>query len=190
MISLVVGLGNISEKYKGTRHNVGFEVLNRVVESLKCNKIKTNELYDYCEFDHNRDKIVLAWPRTYMNRSGWAVEELLERYELLPENMLVVVDDFNLPLGKLRLRKSGSDGGHNGLESIIEAIETDEFPRLRLGIGPIPENISSPDFVLSRFETGELPIVEEMLDKAAESVLFSINNRFDEAMSKFNVHPA
>ena len=125
-----------------------------------------------------------------MNRSGWAVEELLERYELLPENMLAVVDDFNLPLGKLRLRKSGSDGGHNGLESIIEAIETDEFPRLRLGIGPMPENISSPDFVLSRFEPGELPIVEEMLDKAAESVLFSINNRFEEVMSKFNVHPA
>lgn len=190
MISLIVGLGNITEKYKGTRHNVGFEALDRVVKSQKIDKIKTSELYDFCEFVNKNDMITLAWPRTYMNRSGMAVKELLERYELLPENMLVVVDDFNLPLGRLRLRKSGSDGGHNGLESIVEAIESQGFARLRLGIGPIPENINSPDFVLSRFEPGELPIVEEMLDKAAESVLFSINNRFDEAMSKYNVHPA
>jgi peptidyl-tRNA hydrolase, PTH1 family len=190
MISLVVGLGNITEKYQGTRHNVGFEVLDRVVKRLKVDKVKTTDLYDYCKIDHQEGQSTLVWPRTYMNRSGWAVEELLERYELLPENMLVIVDDFSLPLGKIRIRKSGSNGGHNGLESIIETIETSNFPRLRLGIGSVPDNISSPDFVLSRFEPGELELVEEMLDKSAEAVLFSINNRFDEVMNKFNVNPA
>ncbi len=190
MISLIVGLGNITEKYKNTRHNVGFEVLDRIIRMLKIDKISNSKLYDYCNIKYKSDKVTLAWPRTYMNRSGWAVEELIEKYELTPKNMLVIVDDFNLPLGKLRLRKSGSDGGHNGLESIIDTIGSNDFSRLRLGIGPIPENTNSPDFVLSKFESDELKLVEEMLDKAAEAVLFSINNRFDEAMNKYNNNPA
>ena len=189
MISLVVGLGNITEKYKGTRHNVGFEVLDRIVLRLKIEKVKTTELYDYCEFINKGDKLTLAWPRTYMNRSGWAVKELIDKQEITPNNMLVIVDDYNLPLGKLRLRKSGSDGGHNGLASIIDFLDTNEFPRLRLGIGPKPDNINSPDFVLSRFEPSETELVKEMLDKSAEAVLFSINNCFDEAMNKYNINP-
>ncbi len=189
MISLIVGLGNITTKYKDTRHNVGFGVLNRVAQTLKIKKVKTTELYDYSDFINKGDKLTLAWPRTYMNRSGWAVEKLLVKHGLTPNDMLVVVDDYNLPLGKLRLRKSGSDGGHNGLASIIDSLGTNEFPRLRLGIGTLPDNISSSDFVLSRFEPAESELVEEMLDKAAEAVLFSINNRFDEAMNKYNIHP-
>lgn len=189
MISLIVGLGNITEKYKGTRHNIGFEVLDKVVQTLKVEKVKTTELYDYCEFINKGDKLTLAWPRTYMNRSGRAVEELIERQEITPNNILVIVDDYNLPLGKLRLRQSGSDGGHNGLTSIIDTLGTNEFPRLRLGIGPKPDNISSPNFVLSRFEPSETELVKEMLDKSAEAVLFSINNRLDEAMNKYNINP-
>ena len=189
MISLVVGLGNIGKQYQGTRHNVGMEVLDIVAKSLDTLPQPLDELYEWSLARYESNIITLMKPRTYMNRSGLAVRAILERTGLLPEQMLVLVDDFNLPLGKIRIRKSGSDGGHNGLASIIEVIGTEEFPRLRLGIGPVPENTSTTDFVLSPFEPEEEKQKQKMLAFAAEAVMFAVHNRLDTVMNKYNVNP-
>jgi len=190
MLSLVVGLGNIGAAYAGTRHNIGFEVVRRVAEELKAEVQRSTVEYDWACALNGEQKPILALPRLLMNRSGLAVEALLQRNELTPTQMLVVVDDFNLPLGRLRFRSDGSDGGHNGLASIIETLESEDFPRLRLGIGPPPDDIDSADFVLSRFETEEIEPKEKMIAAAAEAVLFAIGHPLDEAMSKYNVNPA
>lgn len=190
MISLIVGLGNIGRRYRGTRHNVGFDVLDRTATMLKAPKPVSTPFDERTEVSRNDRRIVLAWPTTYMNLSGQAVEALLQLYSLSPREMLVVVDDFALTLGRLRLRKTGSDGGHNGLASIIETIGTESFPRLRLGIGPAPDGVDPADFVLAPFEKSESEAVSAMIGTAAEAVVFTIDHRFDEAMSTFNANPA
>jgi PTH1 family peptidyl-tRNA hydrolase len=125
-----------------------------------------------------------------MNHSGLAARALLRDTDLQPSQMLVVVDDFNLPLGRIRIRQGGSDGGHKGLASMIEVLQTEDFPRLRLGIGPVTDNIDAVDFVLSRFEKEETKSAEKMIDIAAEAALFAVNHRLEEAMSRYNVDPA
>jgi len=190
MLSLVVGLGNIGAAYAGTRHNVGFEVVRRVAEELRAKVQRSTVEYDWACASHGERKVCLALPRLLMNRSGLAVQALLQRNDFEPAQMLVAVDDFNLPLGRLRFRRDGSDGGHNGLASIIEALESEDFPRLRLGIGPPPGNTDTADFVLSPFENEEIEPKERMIATAAEAVLFAIDHRLEEAMSKYNVNPA
>jgi len=195
MISLVVGLGNVGPEYVGTRHNVGFEAVNRAARLLEASRRIAHPLYesalvkviDPTEGDR---RVLLAWPGIYMNRSGIAVRNLLQQLQIGPESALVVVDDFNLPLGTLRFREQGSDGGHLGLASIIEELGTDSFPRLRLGIGAPADEEDIPRYVLSRFEIGELLPVETMLAKAAEAIIFALTHRLEEAMSQFNSGPA
>ena len=128
--------------------------------------------------------------RSRMRTRGLAARALLTERGISPSHMLVIVDDFNLPLGKIRFRRSGSGGGHHGLESLIELLETENFPRLRLGIGPVPAGIDSIDFVLGCFSKEEIVTTEKMIDNAAEAVIFALNNRFDEAMTKYNINPA
>jgi PTH1 family peptidyl-tRNA hydrolase len=190
MLSIIVGLGNIGDAYKGTRHNVGFELLDRVARALKARPEPDREYYRHAMGRHATGPIRLVWPTTLMNRSGWAVDQVLFERETEPSEMLVVVDDFNLPLGALRFRRDGSDGGHNGLESIIESIGSQDFPRLRLGIGPAPDNLDKAEFVLGRFTEDELKEVDRMLATATDAVLFAIDHRLELAMSKYNVNPA
>jgi len=190
MITLVLGLGNIGLQYEDTRHNLGFMVLDRVVELAK--------IKSYRQFGYGRaasgaiggQAVTLAWPNTHMNRSGLAAEALLENLELEPREMLVVSDDVNLPLGALRFRSGGSDGGHNGLASIIETLKTEAFPRLRLGIGPLPDRDSLTEFVLGRFSEAEAEQAKRMVAIAAEAVIFAVRRRLQEAMSKYNNNPA
>lgn len=190
MVELLLGLGNTGLKYQGTRHNVGFWVLNRLILDYKPNfDSRTNE-YDLAEISVDRSKILLAKPNRYMNNSGYAAKALLQLYSLSPSGMLVIVDDFNLPLGSIRIRKSGSDGGHNGLASIIEQLETEDFPRMRLGIGDVPDGIDSVDFVLGEFKFEELEIVHTMIKRASEAALSVVNEGLEEAMTKFNRNPA
>jgi len=186
MISLVLGLGNIGRRYEKTRHNVGFEVLDLVYEKLGARRQPPTSDYDWAKKKLNQQMIILAWPKTYMNLSGLAARALLQVNHLEPEEMLVVVDDFNLPLGRLRFRPAGSEGGHNGLESIIEELQTERFPRLRLGIGPVTGNLDAVDFVLEKFTSEESEPVKKMIALAAEAVIFALHNRFEEAMSKYN----
>jgi PTH1 family peptidyl-tRNA hydrolase len=187
MLTIVLGLGNIGAAYEATRHNLGFEVVARVAKALKAKPQPPHTLYVWALA---KSATKLMRPTTLMNRSGWAAAAILAETEADPSEMLVVVDDFNLPLGALRIRRDGSDGGHNGLESIIECLGTQAFPRLRLGIGPVPEDVDKADFVLGRFEEDELKEVEKMLATAVEAVLFAIDHRLELAMSKYNVNPA
>jgi PTH1 family peptidyl-tRNA hydrolase len=186
MISLILGLGNIGDRYQGTRHNLGFEVVKKVQHALKEPFQPTTDLYDWVKKEFDDRQLILAWPKTYMNRCGIAARSLLDAHGLTPGQMLVVVDDFNLPLGSIRIRPAGSDGGHNGLASLIEVLQTVDFPRLRLGIGPAPDNRDKEDFVLSRFEPDEAEQVKKMIDTAAEAVLFMLDHSFEEAMAKYN----
>ncbi len=195
MISLIIGLGNIGPKYEGTRHNVGFEVLSLVAAKLKATPLRERPFYRAAvapNQDESADnsELILAWPTTYMNRSGQAVEGLLEEFGLEPGQMLVISDDFNLPLGALRFRRRGSDGGHNGLESIIYQLETEEFPRFRLGIGPPADKEEITDFVLGRFDEKETAEAERMVAKATEAVIFATYHRLNEAMTRYNSTPA
>ncbi len=186
MIRLLLGLGNIGSEYHNTRHNVGMEVLERVVVSLKARRQPATDLYEWWTVRRHTNQITLAWPRAYMNRSGNAAEALLEITETTPDKMLVISDDFNLPLGRLRFRKAGSDGGHNGLASIIQTIGTESFPRLRMGIGHIPDGSGATEFVLGEFHPDELKIKQKMLETSAEAVLFSLKFGLTEAMNKYN----
>ena len=190
MLTLILGLGNIGKKHERTRHNLGFEVVDRVVEKIGARRQRSRANYDWFKGTVKDREIVLAKPTTFMNGSGEAARELIERLEITPAQMLVIVDDFNLLLGAVRFRQNGSDGGHNGLASIIECIGTQAFPRLRLGIGAPAEKGQVIDYVLSRFAKGEKPTVEKMLAVAAEGVIFAVQHRLELAMSKFNSDPA
>jgi len=132
MISLIIGLGNIGSRYKGTRHNLGFEVVDLAVKRIGAKSLPEDFFYHSFECRIDDRKIFFVKPTTMMNGSGGSVVVLLDKFNLSPSEMLVVVDDFNIPLGTIRFRPNGSDGGHNGLESIIAAIQTETFPRLRL----------------------------------------------------------
>jgi PTH1 family peptidyl-tRNA hydrolase len=189
-IDIILGLGNVGAEYEGTRHNVGFGVLNRVRAELGAEARPDHDLYYSAEKNRGESRLTLAWPRTLMNRSGVAARALLAEKEMSLSQMLVVVDDFSLPLGRIRFRRSGSAGGHHGLESLIEVLETEAFPRLRLGIGPVPAGTDPINFVLGRFSKEELVAAEKMIDNASEAVIFALNNRFDEAMTRYNVNPA
>ncbi|RKX21056.1 MAG: aminoacyl-tRNA hydrolase [Candidatus Zixiibacteriota bacterium] len=192
MTKLIVGLGNIGRKYKNSRHNIGFDVVDCVAEKLSTKFCIRHNLFDVAEINiDNHLVVVLAKPTTYMNLSGLAVKALLQEYNFDISQLLIVVDDFNLPLGKIRIRKSGSDGGHNGLSSIIEELETENFPRLRLGIGPLPENIEVTDFVLGQFKESEKEEVKKIINVGTEATIHAKEHDIDSVMTKYNiVNPA
>ncbi|MEA3296255.1 MAG: aminoacyl-tRNA hydrolase [candidate division Zixibacteria bacterium] len=190
MLSLVVGLGNIGCEYEETRHNIGFEVVSRFARTLKVEFQPDTVEYRWAIKQQGERRLFLAWPKLLMNLSGPAIQTFLRRNKLCPADILVVVDDFNLPLGRLRFRKSGSDGGHNGLASIIETLGTEEFPRLRLGTGPLPDNIDCAGYVLRTFGKEELEPKEIMIATAVEAVQFTISHCLEMAMTQYNVDPA
>ncbi len=183
-ICAVIGLGNPGKAYATTRHNLGYEVVDQLA-GKKSFAAGTGSYY-LCEIDCESGPIVLLKPTTYMNRSGLAVAQLAEARSLAAPQILVVADDFNLPLGRLRLRQGGSDGGHKGLASIIYHLGSDDFPRLRLGIGPVPDEMPAEDFVLERFTGDERAAADEMIIRAAQAVMTWINKGFEEAAAQFN----
>ena len=190
MLSLILGLGNVGERYKKSRHNLGFMVLEALLADKNLKLRTTEKEYYWITEKSPLAQVVYALPRTYMNLSGVAADVLLKRYDLDSTRMLVIVDDFNLPLGKIRIRKSGSDGGHNGLASIIECLETEDFPRMRLGIGPIPDEQDTVKFVLGDFELEELKTVDEMIKTASQAITEILETGLEEAMTKYNRNPA
>lgn len=190
MISLVLGLGNLGQRYAGTRHNLGFDLVDRLCGLTKARPTRANRLFEEYRCRVADREIILAKPMTFMNLSGVAARALLQDHSFEPANMLVVVDDFSLPLGSLRMRSSGSDGGHNGLASIIDYLESDQFPRLRLGIGPVADNKEIVAFVLEPFEAREQEAVARLLETGSEAVLLAITHRLELAMSKYNRPPA
>jgi PTH1 family peptidyl-tRNA hydrolase len=181
-IRLVAGLGNPGPEYAATRHNVGFMVADQVAAQFGSTWEKSNKwdaLLAKC-----RD-VFLAKPMSHMNRSGYPLLAVAQFYKIKPPEILVVLDDLALPLGRLRLRATGGSGGHNGLESVIMQFGTEEIPRLRIGIGEAPP-AGSVDYVLSRFLEEEKPIVRSAIDRAVEAVKCAIDNDLISAMNIFN----
>ena len=185
-MKLIVGLGNPGRRYRGTRHNVGWEVLARLADRAG---IRVNEDEGFAEVGRGAigsQRVLLVRPVTYMNVSGEAVRDLRRRHRVRPADILIIVDDIDLPLGRLRLRAGGSAGGHNGLKSVIEALGTTEFPRLRVGIGRPPLGVDPAEFVLTRFTDGEAATVQESLTRAVEAVEMAVTEGVGAAMNRYN----
>ncbi len=181
-IRLVAGLGNPGPEYASTRHNVGFLVVDRLAEQFGSTWERSTK-WDAVVTKYG--EVFLLKPMSFMNRSGHPLFAIAQFYKIDPAEILVVLDDLALPLGRLRLRAGGSPGGHNGLESIIAQFGTEEIPRLRIGIGAAP-SAGSIDYVLSRFFEEEKPLVRSTIDRAAEAVKCAIDNGLVSAMNTFN----
>jgi len=186
MVRLVVGLGNPGRSYQKTRHNLGYRVVDLLSEKHKTKFKGGKGEYLYCRVVVEGRKVYLLKPLTFMNASGQAVFDSLRFFNLTPPELFVICDDVNLPLGSLRIREKGSDGGHKGLRSIIYQLGTEEFPRLRIGIGLAAEGIDLEDFVLQRFEKEEGKNVEELIQRGSQAVESSIILGVRESMNRFN----
>jgi PTH1 family peptidyl-tRNA hydrolase len=185
-IRLIVGLGNPGREYAETRHNVGFMVLDKLAAKWRC-PFSTQGKWK-AETARHAD-LHLIKPMTYMNLSGESVSACRHFYKIDPEQVLIVYDDVSLPLGKLRLRPGGSAGGHNGMKSLIQHLGTDQFPRLRLGIGGT-EKSSLSGHVLGKFGPNEQEELNKVLDRAADAVILATLRGWDAAMNQFNSEPA
>jgi PTH1 family peptidyl-tRNA hydrolase len=183
---LIVGIGNPGPEYAKTRHNVGFRVLDALAKRLNVSKQEARFRGVYAVAPIGDLKVGLLKPLTYVNLSGQAVSEAVKKLNLQPEQILVVLDDAQLPLGKLRMRPKGSSGGHKGLQSIIDALQTEEIPRLRVGIGSPPEGVDMVTFVLSPFEDDEELVIGEAVERAADAAIVWATEGINAAMQKFN----
>ena len=183
---LLVGFGNPGREYKDTRHNIGFMFIDRVAVRLNARGMKLQSKAIVMSTLYEERKIILAKPQTYMNLSGQSVQGLLHFYKLPPENLLVALDDLDLPFGTLRIRPAGGPGGQRGMASTIEQLGTKEFPRLRLGIGRPPGRMDPKDYVLQDFSKDDLKLLPEVLDRAADAALEFVNKGLNAAMNKFN----
>ena len=184
---VIVGLGNPGAKYEHTRHNVGFDVLDKVAEKCGVNFTKEKEQALIAECFVAGEKVLLVKPQTYMNLSGVSVAGLARYYKIPTENILVIYDDIDLLPGNLRIRKNGSAGTHNGMRSIIAELGEDNFPRLRVGIGGRDPHYSLADWVLSRYDSPEAKkIAEEAYQLAADATLTFIKDGVAMAMQKYN----
>ncbi|MBX6395073.1 MAG: aminoacyl-tRNA hydrolase [Alicyclobacillaceae bacterium] len=181
---IIAGLGNPGPAYEWTRHNIGFMVVERLVRrwNLHLSEKRFHSLV--ATGWAGRDKIVLLQPQTYMNESGRAIREALDWYKQTGDSLIVVYDDLDLPLGKVRLRAKGSSGGHNGIKSILQHLGSDRFGRVKIGIGRPSPGRSVVEHVLSPFLAEERPVVEEALEKAADLIEIAVREGFERAISK------
>jgi PTH1 family peptidyl-tRNA hydrolase len=182
---LVVGLGNPGAEYQNTRHNVGFRVIDRLAERhrMDVKKFERRALVGYGAIEETA--VALAKPQTYMNLSGESVAPLLRQLQLTPEDLIVVYDEMDLPVGRIRLRKQGSAGGHNGVKSLIQHLQTDAFARIRIGVGR-PKGDPSIDHVLGKFGRNEIEPIRDAIDRTADAVEAILAEGLDAAMNRFN----
>jgi PTH1 family peptidyl-tRNA hydrolase len=184
---LVVGLGNPGPSYANTRHNIGFQVVEALAERLDAALRPLSGLDARGGRGPYKNQVIaLAQPLTYMNRSGRAVASLLDHFDVSVERLLVIVDDLHLDTGQLRLRPGGSSGGHNGLADIAKALDTTNFPRLRIGIGKDYAHGEQADYVLSPFSSQQQPVIEEARIRACNAVLRMATDSLDAAMNRYN----
>lgn len=183
---LIVGLGNPEKDYANTRHNMGFDVINEItnITGIKVSKSKFNALYGMGEI--NNKKVILVKPQTYMNLSGESIIQFKKFYKISNKNIIVIYDDIDLKLGQIRLKAKGSSGTHNGMKSVIENLKTEEFIRIRIGIGT-PENKEDIiNYVIGAIPKREKEVLNKSIEKAAQSVIEILENGIDIAMNKFN----
>jgi len=186
-MKIIVGLGNPGREYEKTRHNAGFMVIDRLSAVLKTPVEKRMFRALTGQGRIGDEKVLLVKPQTFMNLSGEAAGALLRWFKLAPADLLVICDDLDLPPGKMRIRSRGGSGGQKGMQSIIETIGADEFPRFRLGIGrPADPSFETADYVLGRFGQEEAEIFAEAVKLAAEAVVFAVNEGLEKAMNRYN----
>lgn len=183
---VIAGLGNPTSKYTGTRHNVGFEVIDELAErmGIKVNNKKHKALCGQGKI--GSEKVILIKPQTFMNLSGEAVRAVVDFYKLTPENIIIIYDDIDLDVGKIRIRPKGSAGGHNGIKSIIAHMGTSEFKRVRVGVGAKNNGSDLVDHVLGKFDSVDRKIMDDMVVMAASAVSLIVTENIDTAMNKFN----
>ncbi len=185
-MKLIVGLGNPGKKYAGTKHNVGFDVLAELARRHGEGSAKRSFQGEVLDVRLREVRGLLLWPHTYMNKSGTSVREAVQFYKVELPDVLIVCDDFNLPLAKLRMRPSGSAGGQKGLADTIRQLGTEEVPRLRIGIGAPPGGRDGADHVLGRFDRQEQPEIDVAIAEAADAAILWANDGIDKAMNRYN----
>ena len=184
---MVVGLGNPDRKYTLTRHNSGFLCVDMLSQKLnfRVDKLKFKSLI--ADTTINGHRCIVMKPQTYMNNSGEAVRECANFYKIKPENIIVIYDDISLDVGKLRIRRKGTDGGHNGIKSIIYHLNSDQFPRIKVGCGKKPHpDYNLADWVLSEFKKDEQKVLEPALENACKAIELLLDNQIDKAMNLYN----
>ena len=184
---LIVGLGNPEKDYSNTRHNMGFQTINKLAKQYEIEVIKNKFKGLFGSGMIEGEKVILLKPQTFMNLSGMSIRALADYYKIDPEEELIVIyDDVSLEPGKLRVRAKGSAGGHNGIKNIIEQIGTQVFPRIKIGVGEKPEGWDLADYVLSRFPADTEPVMRDALARAAEAVCYILTEGTASAMNKIN----
>ena len=183
---IIVGLGNPGRKFEHNRHNVGFMLLNHISIKLGESFSKVEAKALVCKTSYHGERLILVKPQTFMNNSGVSVSSLVRFYQVPLENLLVVYDDVDLPLGTMRLRPSGGSSGQKGMQSIIERLGSDEFPRLRIGTGRPPGRMDAADYVLQDFPNQETELLNDTLNRAVDAVLTFTQDGLDKAMNSFN----
>lgn len=184
---VIAGLGNPTSKYKGTRHNVGFDAIDKIADEFSIN-VDTLKFKSLCgKGIIGGEKVLLMKPQTFMNNSGEAIREAMNFYKFNPEDELIIIyDDINLDVGRLRIRAKGSAGGHNGIKSIISHAGTDKFKRIRIGVGEKPVTMDLADYVLSRFDKTDRVKIEDAFDDVCDAVKIAIEEDINKAMNKYN----
>ena len=183
---LIAGLGNPTREYEKTRHNVGFEAIDILADKAGTTVTEKKHKALYGKGYIGGQKVILAKPQTYMNLSGESIREIADFYKMEPENIIILCDDINLSEGQLRIRLKGSAGGHNGLKNIISHLGTQEFPRIRIGVGEKPRGMDLADYVLGRFPKEQQAVMEEAYRDAAEAACMMIEDGADAAMNHYN----
>ena len=183
---LIIGLGNPEEEYSKTRHNMGFNTINKIAEKYKIelNKTKFQGLYENAIIEGQ--KVILVKPQTYMNLSGESVRQFADFYKVEKENIIIIYDDMDFEPSQVKIRKKGHAGGHNGIKSIIQHLGTDEFPRIRIGIGRPKHNGDEINYVIGAIPEEEIPKLNEGIEKAKDAIIEILKNGIDSAMNKFN----
>ena len=182
----VVGLGNPGKLYSETRHNTGFALVKRMAREWQADLRGKRYQAKTAEVELGGDRVFLALPQTYMNNSGLSVRDLLKGKRVEPGSVILIYDDLDIPIGDIRVRKQGTAGTHKGMQSIVQETGSTRFPRIRIGIGPLPPGRDAADFVLSPFSRSEKALLAEALDKAREALLLVLDGRIDQAMTAFN----
>lgn len=185
-LTVIAGLGNPGSRYENTRHNAGFITVDLLSKKygIRVDRLKHKALTG--DGVINGERVLLVKPQTFMNLSGESIRDIVQWYKVPAKNLIVIYDDVDLPAGTLRIRAKGSSGTHNGMKSVIYQLQTDEFPRIRIGIGKAPEGWELADYVLGRFGADEAASAARCMERAAEAAAFMVSEGVEAAMNKFN----
>ncbi|MDO5028409.1 MAG: aminoacyl-tRNA hydrolase [Bacillota bacterium] len=186
-MKVIAGLGNPGKDYARTRHNVGFMVIDKLIEKLSASPYKIKFQAFISETTIGGEKVLLVKPQTYMNNSGNSLREILDFYKIPSEDLIVIYDDIDIGFSTIRIRKKGSAGSHNGMKSIIYQIQSDTFPRIRIGVGQKHPQQDLANFVLSNFSKEEFEEIDLAVDQAAKAAIAIVEDGLDQAMNKYNI---